>query len=383
MNVASFRQQMPVAKRWAYFDHAAVAPLPSPSRVAMDGWLASVEDDGDVHWPEWAQRVEAIRRTASELLGAKPEEIAFVANTTTGIGLVAEGFPWREGDNVVTLANEFPSNAYPWLHLRDRGVETRRVAVDEAAVDWSRATAACDQRTRMLALSWVGYATGWRLDLEQVVSFAQARGIRVFLDAIQGLGVFPLNLSALPIDYLAADGHKWLLGPEGAGLLYVRHERLDELRTLGIGWHSMVQGHDFARIELNLRPDAARYEGGTQNVVGLVGLGASLDLLRSYGLRPTASPLAEQILQFTDEACRRIVHAGGRVVSARPTPAHCSGIVAFELPGLDPAAARKIMLQQGVVVSCRAGLLRLSPHAYCDHHDLARFSDALEACRKA
>ena len=159
--------------------------------------------------------MEDVRRLGAQLVGADPTEIALVRNTTEGITLVAEGYRWRPGDNVVTLDNEFPSNLYPWMNLAERGVETRRVVTDNGRVDLDRIRDACDARTRIVSVSWVGYASGWRSNLDDLAEVAHRRGALLFVDAIQGLGVFPLDVSQTPLDFLAADGHKWLLGPEG------------------------------------------------------------------------------------------------------------------------------------------------------------------------
>ena len=167
------------------------------------------------------------------MINADPDEIAFIGNTTAGIGLVAEGFPWSDGDNVVTLANEFPSNLYPWMNLSTRGVETRRVQVDNGIPDLNQLDAACDQRTRIITVSWVGYASGYRLHVADVAEIARKHNALFFLDAIQGLGVFPLDVHAAGVDFLAADGHKWLIGPEGAGITFIAKKHLDLLRPLG------------------------------------------------------------------------------------------------------------------------------------------------------
>src|SRR5262245_37883371 len=256
---------MPIAQHVAYFDHAAVAPLPATTRNAIQRWLQQATEEGDVVWGQWAARMEEIRATAARLINAQPGEIALVPNTTSGISLVAEGLDWLSGDNVVTLANEFPSNQYPWMNQAWRSIEVRRVPVDNGIVDLDRVAAACDQRTRIVSLSWVGYASGWRIDVHQVAQMCRRLGCLFFLDAIQGLGVFPLDVQATGVDFLAADGHKWLLGPEGAGLLFVRQEHLSLLRPLMVGWNSVVQGSDYTRIELNIRNESARYEGGSQN----------------------------------------------------------------------------------------------------------------------
>jgi len=366
-----FRQLMPVTETWSYLDHAAVAPLPAPTRDAVLQWCQEACRQGDVAWPRWAAQVESVRACCAQLIGAQPDEIAFVHNTTAGITLVAEGFPWQSGDNLVTVANEFPSNQYPWLNLAERGVQTRRVEVVEGVVEPAAILRQCDARTRLISVSWVGFASGWRIDLAALVQEAHERGVLVFLDAIQGLGVFPLDMQQIPVDFLAADGHKWLLGPEGAGVFYMRREHLPRLRPLGVGWNSVVHAHDFNRIALDVRPQVARYEGGSQNMVGVLALGASLQLLAEFGLASHSSDIAARVLEVTDVACERLEEAGARIVSQRQGDRR-SGIVAFEVPGRDPEQLRRACLSERVALSCRAGRLRISPHAYVDNEDIDR-----------
>ncbi len=371
-----FRQQMPIARRFVYLDHAATAPLSGPASQAVQTWSRQAAELGDTVWLQWEEGVQQVRRTAAELIGAAPEEVALVPNTTAGINLVAEGFPWREGDNVVTLANEFPSNQYPWMNLAGRGVEARRVPVEGGQVDLDRLADACDGRTRIVSVSWIGYASGWRMDLDALVALAHEHGALVFLDAIQGLGVFPIHVGRVGVDFLAADGHKWLLGPEGAGLFFVRREHLPRLRPLSVGWNSVVHAHDFSRIELCLRPDAARYEGGSRNMAGHLGLGASLQLLAGMGLSADRSALADRVLALTDYAVNRLEAIGAAVQSCRRA-SHRSGILAFALPGSDPVDLRRRCLQASVVLSVRGGNLRISPHAYNDETDIDRLIEVL------
>ncbi|MBW3543615.1 MAG: aminotransferase class V-fold PLP-dependent enzyme, partial [Planctomycetes bacterium] len=211
----SFRRDMPAAERLAYFDHAAVAPLPRSTAAAVIEWANSASADGVTDWPRWRQEVEAARRLGAELLSADADEIALIHNTTEGVNLVAEGFPWRPGDNVVVPACEFPSNLYPWQNLAARGVEARLVPAENERLD--RLADACDERTRIVAASWVGYATGWRNDPRELAEVAHRRGALLFLDAIQGLGVFPLDVEAAGVDFLAADGHKVAVTHRGSG----------------------------------------------------------------------------------------------------------------------------------------------------------------------
>jgi selenocysteine lyase/cysteine desulfurase len=377
-----FRRLMPITSKWAYLDNAAVAPLSAPAHRTLTDWARESAESGDTVWLDWARRVELVRQEAAALVGADPEEIAFVANTSGGINLVAEGYPWSEGDNVVTLANEFPSNQYPWMNLASRGVETRRVPVPQGRVDLDRLADACDDRTRMITLSWVGYASGWRVDVAQAARLAHDRGALFFLDAIQGLGVFPLDVRETGVDFFAADGHKWMLGPEGAGIFFVRREHLEKLRPVGVGWNSVVDSHDFCHIELRMRPTAARYEGGSQNMPGVLALGASLQMLAQLGVGPRTSLVGQRVLQVTDYAGRRLAEAGAVIKSDWQT-AHRSGIVAFDVPGCDLPSLRQRCLRAGVVLSYRGGNLRISPHGYASETDIERLVQVVESHGKA
>jgi selenocysteine lyase/cysteine desulfurase len=306
------------------------------------------------------------------LINAQASEIALVHSTTEGINLVAEGFPWTAGDNVVTLENEFPSNQYPWLNQAGRGVETRRVPANGGRVDLQKLAAACDARTRIIAVSWVGYLSGWRLDLDEVAELAHAHNALLFVDAIQGLGVFPLNVRQTPVDFLAADGHKWLLGPEGAGVFYIRREHLDLLRPVGVGWNSVVHASDYQRIELTLKASAARYEGGSHNMPGAMALGPSLELLLGF----TIDRISARVLEIADRTCEQLRRVGAAIDSPRDG-SHRSGIISFVMPGRDSLALRKYCWQRGVALAHRGGKLRVSPHAYQNDDDIGRLVQAL------
>src|SRR3954469_16097340 len=376
------RAVMPAAERFAYFDHAAMSPLPRPTAVAFEKWLKEAVEIGGPVWGEWVKGVERMRAAAARMIGAHPDEIALVENTTAGISLVAEGLDWKPGDNVVTLADEFPSNVYPWMNLESRGVETRRVPTEVSGrLDLERLAQACDERTRIVTISWIRFATGYCHDVAKIAEIAHKRGALMFLDAIQGLGVFPLDVNELGIDFMAADGHKWMLGPEGAGIAYIRRKHLELLRALGPGWHSVLPGQDYTHIELNLRPTAARYEGGSQNNAGFLAFGASLDLLAELG----AQNLAATVLDITDEACERLTKIGAKIISDRRPDyrngEQRSGIVAFETPGRDPMALKLHAKQQNVIFGCRAGRLRISPHAYNNEEDLDRLVEAISSFR--
>ncbi len=379
MTIATkLRAAMPVVAHWAYLDHAAVAPLSRPAFQAIGDWSASAAEQGDTVWPEWARRVESIRATAAAMINALPSEIALVPNTTAGINLVAQGYPWKAGDNVVTLEDEFPSNLYPWMQLQSQGVQTRRVPVHAGRPDLNRLAEACDERTRIVSASWVGYASGWRIDVRQVADLAHQAGALFFLDAIQGMGVFPLDVAQAGVDFLAADGHKWMLGPEGAGIFYIRQEHLDRLRPTSVGWNSVVGRYAFDKTDLQLRDSAARFEGGSANMVGLHALGASLDLLVGLGVTPERSEVAQAVVSISDQACAMLQASGARLMTQRE-PGHKSGIVVFEIPGHAPDAVRAHCAQSKVVLSARGSGVRISPHAYNNRSDLEQLIHAIES----
>jgi selenocysteine lyase/cysteine desulfurase len=367
-----FREHFPVTKAWAFFDHAAVAPLPTPAVRAMAEYTEDMSLNGALAEKRWTQRREEIRALAGQLIDADPLDIAFVANTTAGIGIVAEGFPWAAGDNVVTAAEEYPSNQYPWMNLRDRGVEVRAVASrgNRVAIDDIRA--ATNDRTRVLSLSAVEFASGYRNDLDALGELCRKYGTFFFVDAIQALGAFPIDVRHAPIDALAADGHKWLLGPEGAGLFYIRREWVDRLHPVGVGWNSVVGATDFGTIDFRLKPHAGRWEGGTHNFAGIAGLGASLRLLLDAGI-PTIS---ERVLALTDLLCEQASRIGWQVFSSR-LDGEKSGIVSLMKDGISPWAVKKRCQEAKIVVNVRAGRLRVSPHAYNSFEEIDRLIDLL------
>lgn len=374
---ADFRAQMPVAQSWAYFDHAAVGPLSGPASDAIRKFVEQGTHDGDLHWLQWAQGLANTRERLARLIGASPLEIAFVSNTTDGINRIAQGMNWEAGDNVVLPAGEFPSNHYPWRELQSRGVELRVVPTgpqgDFGPGDIAKA---CDQRTRLISVSWVGFASGYRCDLDGISEVAKRFGAKLFVDAIQGLGVFPLDVSKTPIDFLAADGHKWMLGPEGFGAMFVRQELLETLRPIQVGWNSVRKPFDYQDVGQSLRSDAQRFEGGSHNLLAAQALGASLKVLEDAGCGANNSALSQQVLAITDRLVE-LLQKHRAIIHSDRSPGHASGIVSFSFEGFDPVELRKRLIDERIILSCRAGRLRAALHGYNDASDLERLDAAL------
>ncbi|WP_146401708.1 aminotransferase class V-fold PLP-dependent enzyme [Planctomycetes bacterium CA13] len=377
---------MPIAKTWAYFDHAAVAPLSGPAATAITQFADQASRQGDTVWPTWADSNEKLRRNAARLLGCESKEIALIPNTTAGINFVAEGWDWKPGDNVVIPEGEFPSNLFPWMNQQSRGVELRIVPRRQSKhgetheVNVADLVDAMDDSTRIVAASWVGYASGYRLDVAELVRQSHERGVLVFLDAIQGLGMYPLDLKKTPVDFLAADGHKWLLGPEGAGLAMIRREHFGKLRLGNIGWGSVKNSYNYAEPKMDLRNEAARYESGSANMVGLAGLSASLDIFLAVLDHHGADAIEQRVVGLATELDQKL-RAMGVKTSLAADRENQSSIVNFRLDGTEPAKIRERGLEQNVVLSCRGSGVRASVHAYNNEEDLDRLVAVVKSFR--
>ena len=364
------RENFPITEHWAYFDHAAVAPLSRPAAEAINAWMENSASHGVVRWLNAYEILEQARDQAARLVHASVDEIAFVQGTTQGIGYVAEGFPWNPGENVVTAAEEYPSNVYPWMNLAAKGVSLRRVEGRDGRIWLEDIEAAIDPMTRLVTISHVEFASGFRNDLDALAATCQHRGVALFVDAIQGLGPLTINLETTPIDFLATGGQKWLLGVEGAGFLFVRKPWIERLRcVVGLGSHSVVDATNYTKIDMTLKPNARRWEGGCYNMAGVHALGASLGMFLKIG--PDA--ISSRVLHLADQVRLRARDTGWGVFGSERRE-DCSGIVSLTYPGADHEAVVRLGRELGVVVSCRAGRLRVSPHFYNNDSDLDRLT---------
>jgi selenocysteine lyase/cysteine desulfurase len=367
--------EFPVTRECAYLNHAGVGPLPRRAAEAMSRLAETVSRTGDRVWLDRMREVERVRGLAARLLGARAaSEVAFVENTSTGLSLVAEGLDWQPGDNIVGAALEFPSNVYPWMNLARRGVEYHQVPERDGRIDPDELLNLCDGRTRMLALSWVQYASGFRSDLVRLGAACRERGILFVVDVIQGLGVLPLDVEAAGIDVAAASGHKWLLGPEGAGLLYVSNRVVEQLRPVRTGWRSPQDPFQWTDYDLTWNEGAKRFESGTLNAFGIVALGASLDILLEAGIEA----IEPRVLALADRAARGMQDLGFTLVSSRQ-PGETSGIVTATHPRHEAGVFVKALAGKDVVLAARAGRLRFSPHFYNTEEEIDRGLEALAA----
>lgn len=365
-----YRDHFPVTNQLTYLNHAAVAPLCRPAADAMKRLADDALNYGSLHYDEWMAAYQGLRSAAARLLNASPGEIAIVKNTSEGVATVALGLDWKAGDRVVVFQEEFPANYFPWLRLERRGVRMTRLSIYDSLDRIAEAI----RGARLLAISFVNYLSGYRVDLDALGRLCRESDCFFFVDAIQGMGAFPIDVERSHIDALSADGHKWMLGPEGNGILYVRKDRLDQIEPAEFGWTNAAGYADYSSRDMAPRPDAGRYECGTLNTVGCFGQRASIEFLLSVGL-DHITPAVEHLADRID----RGVRAKGYEVLARRTPESGSGIVSFRHPVIDAGAVVAKLRAARIAAAPRQGWVRTSPHFYIDPAEIDRMLDVLPA----
>jgi len=369
-----FRREFPACTHWTYLNNAAVCPLPSRSRVGMESYLDEISNNGAARYPAAvAEPLSRLRRQGAELIHARPDQMFVVRSTTEGLAVAATGIDVRDGDNIVVVEHEFPANIRPWLPLRRRGVEIRFVAQRNGRVLLDDLAEAVDDRTAALSVSFVQFLSGFRIDPAPVAELCHRHDALFVVDGIQGLGAFPVDVTAMGIDFLSADGHKWLLGPEGVGLGYVSDRALNRITPAIEGWLAAERPFDFFDVTQPLKQDAARFEPGAYNLAGIRALVASLELLLEAG----PERIAARILELIDDLAERLRGAGWRILSPRDRDEEKSGIVLTDRTDLDADRLAVRLLERKVVVTARIGAMRVSPHAYNDASDLDVLMEAL------
>jgi cysteine desulfurase/selenocysteine lyase len=367
-----FRSYFPVTEKYIYLNHAGVSPISSPVKKAVEQFLEHSNRSGIVGIEKLFARGEEVRDSIASFVGAEKKEIAYVRSTSHGLSLVAEGIDWKEGENVVTASCEFPSNVYPWMNLTRHGVETRLVDAVDGEVRVEDLLAKMDDKTRLLSLSWVEYGNGFRNDLEAIGTICRERGIYFCVDGIQGVGAIPLDLTATCVDFLAADAHKWLLGPEGIGFLYVSKRVIDRVHPVIVGWHSVVHPLDFEDVDFTLRDDAAKFEEGSPSFMGIMALGAAVALLAEVGV----DAIWSHIKILNDHAAGGLKEKGYELLTSMEEKKR-SGILTFCSHRHSNEKLFRILSEAGIVVAVRGGGIRISPHFYNTIEEIDRFLDLL------
>jgi selenocysteine lyase/cysteine desulfurase len=375
MNESPVRALFPIVDECLFLDHARVAPISTRVEDAIVRFASEATHDVRLRYPYWNERAAEVRKACGSLVGASPDQVAFVKNTSEALSFVAEGLDWRSGDVVLTADREFPSNVYPWLGLARLGVETRLLAPGPAGVTPDDVVAALDGRVRVVALSAISYGAGERIDLAAIGALCRQRDLLFVVDGIQAIGAIELDMTRDGMDCVAADGHKWLCAPEGGGFMALSDRLLARLRPVQLGWKSVMNAESYYPYDLSPRRDAAKLEAGSLGLLGLHALGAAVDLVLEVGVATIESRLAELIALLEDGCARRGLDLLGHAPGERRTRA--SGIVNF-VPKRAPERVRQDLWARGVASTVRFGGIRLSPHHYQDDRDVESFFARLD-----
>jgi len=370
------RALFPVTERATYLNHAAVSPPPRPTMEAIQSQLRDVSENGSVNFRNWIAGKERTRRLLAGMLGAVPDQIAFVRNTSDALSTVANGLDWRPGDNLVTFRNEFPSNIYPWLRLRDVfGVEVRLCEEREGRIELDELVGLIDERTRLVAISHVQYASGFRADLERIGSAARARDALLVVDVIQSLGAVPIDVESQLVDVAAGACHKWLLTPEGVGWLYLSSRARERVKPTLVGWVSVPNPEDYSNFEQGWNRGTLPWETGTGPTALIHGLEASLKLLTETGVKRIQNHLET----LTDYLCERLQDTDYLVVSSR-RPGEKSQIVSLRHRGnLSSMDLYSHLKRRDIITAPRGDRLRISPHFYNTLEEIEELTKALPA----
>lgn len=363
-----YAHNFPVRERLVYLNHAAVSPLCKPAADAMKHLADDCMNFGSRHYDEWLAAYDGVRSAAARLIGSESGEIALVKNTSEGIATIAMGIEWKPGDRIVAFREEFPANFYPWKRLEQQGVAVTWLSVEDSLEAIDQAS----KGARLLAISFVQFLSGYRAPIEAIGEICHRNRCIYLVDAIQGLGAFPLDIRKSHIDALAADGHKWLLGPEGCGILYVSQDLQDQVFPVEFGWTNVAGYNDYASRDMTLRPDAGRYECGTLNTIGCYGLRASIELLLEVGVRE----IAPHIQNLGDRIADGVTARGYELLRTR-TAETGAGIVSFRKPGMEAIEVVRRLQSAGIAAAPRAGWVRTSPHFYISPGDIDRMLEVL------
>ena len=368
------RALFPITQRSVYFNHAAISPPPITTIRAVEAQLRDVNENGSANFRSWLAVKEDARKLLANLLGARAEQVAFVRNTSDALSTVANGFNWRPGDNIVTFSREFPSNIYPWLRIRDVfGVEVRMCEEHEGRIDLAELESMIDDHTRIVAISHVQYASGFRTDLTRLGRVARRHDALFVVDAIQALGAVPTNVEAEFIDVAAGASHKWLLAPEGVGYLFLSDRARERIQPTLVGWTSVPNPDDYLNFEQGWNRGTLAWETGTGPAALLHGFKASLELLHNSGVQKIANYLEE----LTDYLCERLARKNYAVVSSRAAGEKSQIVCIRHCGGLSSMALYHHLNQRNIVTAPRGDRLRIAPHFYNTAAEVDQFASAL------
>ncbi len=368
----NFQQEFALREDLIYLNHAGVAPWPLRTAKAVREFTEENLKEGSVNYLKWAQVEAELRRQARDLINARSEDdIAIMKNTSEALSVVAYGLDFKEGDNIVSSNQEFPSNRIVWESLAQKGVEFREADLNETEIPEEALFSRVDTNTRLITISSVQYSTGLQMDLKRISEFCRKNNILFCVDAIQSLGALRFDLQEIQADFVMADGHKWMLGPEGVALFYCNPAIRDRLRLNQYGWHMVEAVGDFDRKEWSIAKTARCFECGSTNMIGIHALNASLSLLLDAGMEYVES----EVLKRSEYLFEIIQTKPGLDLLNSTKTQRYAGIITFRCHETDNAALYHYLTKNNVVCALRANAIRLSPHFYTPYEKLDQVID--------
>ncbi len=366
--IREIRELFPITKEKIYLNHASTGPLTTRARKAMEGLLDIYELEGDITKEMLDSAENQTRGLAAKLLGADESEIAIVKNTSQGLILPMNALDWEIDSNVILVKGGFPANIYPWMYnLPD--VEKRFVEPEKGKGFLEKCVSMVDKKTRAVAVDWVDFLTGRRVDLGSLGEFCQDRNILLFVDGIQGLGAITIDLSRIKVDFFSAGASKWLFGPQGVGIMYISKRVFDRLKSNNIGWLSAKweNFNDFSKLA-PLKTSASRFEEGTRNLIGIYGFTEHLKMFLEFG----TEEIEKRIFFLRDKLIEPLEEKGCEFLSPLEKE-NGSGIVTFKSPELRSEELYETLKGNNIIVSLREGFIRVSPHFYNTESEIERF----------
>ncbi len=377
MNIEDIRKNFPVTKNLIYLDNAAVAPVHSLTKKYMDEYMEHFLNFGLKDYAKWVDMMDLTREKLAKFINAKVYEIAFVKNTSAGLSIIANGIDFKQGENIIIPDIEFPSNVYPWLNLQRKGVETKFLKADKNGfLDYKNLEELIDKNTRLISISWIEFVNGFKNDLKAISQIIKNKSnefdkkIYFCVDGIQGLGALKFDINDYDIDFIVADGHKWLLTIEGAGFMYCSEKVLDNVHPVSVGWKTVKDALNFTKINFDIRQGADKFEEGSMNVAGITSIAASMDLFAQYGM----DFVEERVLGLSAYAINLFEEKGFNVVSCKEDK-HRSGIVSFTTPDVEEDFLK--LVSNNVQLSKRGANLRISPHFYNTKEEISKLAEIL------
>lgn len=370
-----YRDEFKLDPSLIYLNHAAVAPWPRRTCDAVSRFADENSTHGATHYPEWMKVEQQLHEQFQWLINAQSvDDIAIQKSTSEALSVIAYGLEWQAGQNVVIFKQEFPSNRVVWQSLERFGVECRLVDLAASENPEQQLLAQCDEHTRLISVSSVQYASGLQMDLPQIGAYCREKGILFCVDAIQSLGALPFDVQEIEAHFVVADGHKWMLGPEGVALLYTHPDLCQTLKLNQFGWHMLASPGDYDSLQTRPANSARRFECGSPNMLGIHALSSSLSLIREVGLEQIS-----QAIYRNTKHLNQLIEGDDRLdLISSSDPQRMSGIVTFRVREGDHSKIHAELMKRGVICACRGGGIRFSPHFYTTEQKLTNAMQILD-----